>query len=88
MVKKNKFSETEKTSIVIRLERQQVFCDIDGNRETLIEGLATLMSDQERNRDSFRNIMEEAMHLLMLENIQNVHTEQKLAGHDHPEDIN
>lgn len=67
-----------KTEIIIRLSGGKVHCFIEGEREELIEALATLMTDTSNEGDSFRKLMEDAMNIVMFENFEEIRKEQKM----------
>lgn len=55
------------TRILIEIVDERVVVKISGERLDLVNALSTLMTDENKNQDTFRNLMEEALSYAMLE---------------------
>ena len=70
------------TNILISIKKGKVYCEINGNREGLIDALATLLSDPEQERNSFRTLVKEAMDVISLELMEAIRQEERLSEYN------
>lgn len=70
--------EEKKTTIKITIRKSKVSCEIAGDRNSMVEALATLMTDETEDKNNFRHLIEEAMQLIMLEKMHEYNQEQRI----------